>query len=459
METETLILGAGPTGLGAAHRLAELGYTDWEIIERGTQVGGLAATVTDEQGFRWDRGGHVMFSHYPYFDELVETMLRGDYDQHVREAWVWLLDRFVPYPFQNNIHRLPPDAFIDCLMGIIDAQRRTLPRRDFAEYIAAVFGAGINAHFMGPYNAKVWAHPLEMMGTSWLGERVPTVDVRRILEHHLTDRDDVTWGPNDTFKFPLLGTGMLYERIAAALPKSVHFEHTVVSIDVRSRTVTFADSTTANYEELVSTIPLTELVRSIPDAPAEVVAALDGLHHTSGIFVGIGIDEPTESRRCWVYFPEPEIPFYRVTYLSNYSSAMTPRPDQFSLLAEVAVSPHRPDTRDVVDRTIDGMVRAGLLTPEQVATKIVSRHVDRVTYSYPVPTLARDRALAIIQPWLMQHRIHSRGRFGAWRYEIGNTDHAVMMGVELADHLVDGVAETTWGLVPGDDAELAAPEG
>ena len=58
----------------------------------------------------------------------------------------------------------------------------------------------------------------------------------------------------------------------------------------------------------------------------------------------------------------------------------------------------------------------------------------------------------MIQPWLADHGIHSRGRFGAWRYEIGNTDHSVMMGVELADRLVTGTPETTWALLPGEEA-------
>ena len=110
MTGQITILGAGPTGLGAAYRLAELGHDDWDIYERTDHVGGLASSYTDEHGFIWDHGGHVMFSHYTYFDDLVEKMLRGDYDQHMREAWVWMYGRFVPYPFQNNIHRLPPDV-------------------------------------------------------------------------------------------------------------------------------------------------------------------------------------------------------------------------------------------------------------------------------------------------------------------------------------------------------------
>jgi len=132
---------------------------------------------------------------------------------------------------------------------------------------------------------------------------------------------------------------------------------------------------------------------------------------------------------------------------------VTPGPGHFSLLAEVSSSAFRQEcSEDVVDRTIRGMVASKLLTPEQAEGKIVSRQLLRVPYSYPVPTLERDHALGVIQPWLMANHVYSRGRFGAWRYEIGNTDHSVMMGVEVADHLVCGKEETTWALLPGEEA-------
>lgn len=454
MNEHVVILGAGPTGLGAAYRLAEIGHPSWEIYERTSHVGGLAASYHDSEGFIWDHGGHVMFSHYNYFDNLVEKMLRGDYDQHMREAWVWIYDRFVPYPFQNNIHRLPKEAFLDCIMGIVEAQRRALPSATFAQWVQAVFGEGIARHFMLPYNFKVWAHPLEMMATQWQGDRIPSVDLRRILQNHLDDRDDVSWGPNNKFKFPLLGTGMLYERIAEALPKSVHFHKEAVTISAQYHTITFADGSRARYDRLVSTLPIVELLKRIPDCPTSLLVAAHDLHHTEGFFVGIGIADPCPSTKCWMYFPEPDTPFYRVTYLSNYSSQMTPGPGHFSLLAEISASPYkeeRPD--DMIDRTIRGMVRAKLLTQDQAERKIVSKQLLRVPYSYPVPTLGRDSALEVIQPWLMEHGIYSRGRFGAWRYEIGNTDHSVMQGVELADFLTAATPEITWSLIPGEEAK------
>src|SRR2546423_1483861 len=93
-----LIIGAGPTGLGAAYRLKELGVNDFRILEGSNHVGGLASTFRDPQGFLWDVGGHVQFSHYSYFDRLMELALGADgWLRHERESWIWIRERFIPY--------------------------------------------------------------------------------------------------------------------------------------------------------------------------------------------------------------------------------------------------------------------------------------------------------------------------------------------------------------------------
>jgi len=76
--------------------------------------------------------------------------------------------------------------------------------------------------------------------------------------------------------------------------------------------------------------------------------------------------------------------------------------------------------------------------------RVVSRYSRIVGYSYPIPTLDRDRALDILQPALLEKGIYSRGRFGAWRYEIGNMDHSVMMGVEAVNHILNGEPEAVF---------------
>src|SRR4051812_9931965 len=145
-----VIIGAGPTGLGAGYRLQELGYEDWVILEGSDRVGGLATSFTDEAGFTYDIGGHVMFSHYRYYDDLVDKLMDGDYTELNREAWVWMEGRFIPYPFQNNIRTLDRQTVFDCVAGLIRAQREVHDPQNFAEWVQATMGPGIAEHFMIP---------------------------------------------------------------------------------------------------------------------------------------------------------------------------------------------------------------------------------------------------------------------------------------------------------------------
>jgi hypothetical protein len=76
--TRLLIVGAGPSGLGAAHRCLELGIDDWLVVDQASTAGGLAGSVLDEHGFTWDMGGHVQFSHYQSFDDYMVRALGSD---------------------------------------------------------------------------------------------------------------------------------------------------------------------------------------------------------------------------------------------------------------------------------------------------------------------------------------------------------------------------------------------
>ncbi len=79
---------------------------------RGAQVdeaGGLACTDVTPEGFLFDMGGHVIFSHYRYFDELLDTSVGSGSDKWntlERVSYVWIKGRWVAYPFQNNISAL-----------------------------------------------------------------------------------------------------------------------------------------------------------------------------------------------------------------------------------------------------------------------------------------------------------------------------------------------------------------
>jgi len=440
-----VIIGAGPTGLGAGYRLQELGYDDWVILEASDRVGGLATSFTDDAGFTYDIGGHVMFSHYQYYDDLVAKLMGGDYTELQREAWIWMEDRFIPYPFQNNIKDLDRETVFECVMGVLEAQRSASTPTNFAEWVQATMGPGIARHFMLPYNFKVWATPPELMNFVWIGERVSVVDIEGVLRNVVLDEPQVSWGPNNTFRYPLRGgTGFLYESLRNYVEDHLQLETPVACVDVHEKVVRTADGASHPYDVLLNTMPLNRLVGSMHGAPDAVRSAADDLVWSGSHIVGVGIDRPADSTKNWIYFPEPDVPFYRVTYLSNYSPYITPEPDQTLLLTETSHSSFKPeDASTIVERVIDGLVATRLMDEDDRGRVVTTWHC-APEMSYPVPSVGRDAALGTIQPWLREQGICSRGRFGAWLYEIGNMDHSAMQGVEFVDHVLDGEPETVW---------------
>ena len=440
-----VIIGAGPTGLAAGYRLRELGHTNFVMLEAREKVGGLASSETSPNGFVYDIGGHVLFSHYEYFDKLFDKLLGDEYQLLLRESWVWMCDRFLPYPFQNNIKYLPREVALECLMGLIEAQREPLDLarfRNFEELIYGVFGKGIAKYFMMPYNFKVWAHPPAMMNKEWIGERVSVVDIARVLGNVVLDRDDAGWGPNSTFKYPRHGgTGGLFARMQPYVQDNLRLESPVAGVDIEAKEVLLRDGSRERYDMLLSTMPLDLLVQSMSsgEVPPVVREQAARLRHSGSHIVGVGLEQPAPSKKCWMYYPEGSSPFYRVTYLSNYSPEVVPDASRnYSLLAEISHSEFKPDDRDtVIERTVQGMVNTQLLKDADRADIVDTFLIER-DYTYPTPSLERDPALAVLHPWLESRDIYSRGRFGAWRYEVGNMDHSVAQGVEWVNRVIQG---------------------
>jgi protoporphyrinogen oxidase len=440
MELDIVILGAGPAGLGAGYRAAQGGGDrSWRIFEATGSVGGLSASRRDENGFTWDLGGHVIFSKDKLFNSVVDSALGDDALTHDRFAFIRMMERFIPFPLQNNIHRLPKDAMEECLAGMVEASSRngdggeTDGARNFYEWIEARLGRGLAKHFMWPYNRKVWDFPIEEMGYGWIDERVSLPDIDKVRRAVETGEDETGWGGNATFRFPRRGgTGGLFEKIAEPFADSILFGHEAVKVDPIDRVVTFGNGERARYKKLITTVPLDRLIKEqIVSPPAETLMRAEELKSNAGWMVGIGIGRKIEEKRCWVYFPENNGPFYRVTYFSNYSPENLPDSrSQSSFLCEISVGPGGDYPEEIViEETLRGLIGTGLLEPSD-RELVVSTWKERLPYSYPIPTIGRDAALTVIQKYLKSAGIYSVGRFGGWRYEEGNMDHSFLAGVE-----------------------------
>jgi protoporphyrinogen oxidase len=451
MQVEYVIIGAGPTGLGAARRLAELGCRSFVVLEKNAYAGGLAASFKDAKGYTWDIGGHVVFSHYEYFDRLLDELLGDGQLRHQRKAFVRACGSWVPYPFQNNIRHLPREVRWECVRGLLPGNRPEGRPENFRQWIHGMFGEGIANAFLWPYNFKVWAIDPAYMGTSWVGERVSVIGLEAVLRNIILERDEVGWGPNSTFAFPAQGgTGEIFRRMALPLAGHIRYGCGAATIDAAKKTVTTDAGEEIAYGALLNTAPLDLLLTNqLAGAPDALREAAGRLKHNGVYVAGVGakgraLFNGAEDDRCWMYFPEDDCPFYRATNFHNYAPSNVPGsdPDRAALMCETSYSGHKPeDLSGLMERSIKGLDTVGLLAKN---AQVESRFELNVDYGYPVPCLERDQALRTIQPWLEASGIFSRGRFGGWKYEVANMDHSVMQGVEWAERMITKEPEKTY---------------
>lgn len=442
-----IIIGAGPTGLGAAWRLDEKKHANWHLYEQRSHAGGLASSYQDNKGFWWDFGGHVQFSHYWYFDTVMRKVLGNQWNAIERESWIWILNRFIPYPFQNNIHRLPKRQLLTCLEGLLENAINPSKKKpkNFEDWILQSFGRGIADIFLLPYNFKVWAHHPRMMSHSWVGERVATVDLERIISNIAHNTDDVSWGPNSTFKFPKKGgTGAIWKALANKLPQQrISYNKQVVHIDAKKKMIHFVDGEITRYDKLINTMPLDTLVKI--STLHSLKPSTHKLKYSSVHVVGLGLKGKRPAHlntKCWMYFPENDSPFFRATIFSNYAKANVPQPEkQWSLMLEVSESRYKPvNHARVIDNVVQGALNTKLIESKK---DIVSTWYRREQHGYPTPSQERDTTTFPLLAKLERYDIYSRGRFGAWRYEVANQDHAMMQGVEVVDRLLTQKKEMT----------------
>jgi len=274
-----------------------------------------------------------------------------------------------------------------------------------------------------------------------------------VLRNVVDKKDTLGWGPNAVFRFPVYGgTGSIWKALYNKLPSErVFLGKKVTSVDVAKRTIHFSDGSSDQYDRWISTLPLDTLLLMIrhDDAsdPEKFSKYAKDFVHSSTHVVGIGLEGPQPEElktKCWMYFPESDCNFYRVTVFSNHSPNNVPNQErgQWSLICEVSERyPKVVDHDTIIEECIQGCFNTKLISSENT---IVSKWKKRLEHGYPTPFVGRDELLGKVQPLIRKENILSRGRFGGWKYEVGNQDHSMMQGVEAVDAALFGAEEITY---------------
>jgi protoporphyrinogen oxidase len=425
-----VILGGGLTGISTAVHLR----APWVLFERDERLGGHART-DQREGFRFDKTGHWLHLRDPAVKQMVDELLPGQMVPIARRARIFSHGVLTRYPFQANLHGLPPEVVKECLLGVIEAKIKsavvaaTPPAApdepaDFEAYCLRHFGAGISKHFMIPYNEKIWGvHPREITA-AWSSRFVPVPNLEQVIAGAV-GAGPAEMGYNQSFLYPKTGgietfTRALQTRMAGG---QVHTRADPDTIDWRRREVVVGGERIP-YRALVATIPLPELLKRMPELPPEIEAEVARLRCTTLRYLNIGARGKPREDWHWIYVPEKRYPFYRVNVFSNAISSMAPEGCS-SICVEMA--DRGPITEASLRDTTAALVAAGAL---RSASDVVFTEGKQIEYAYVVFDQHYYQATRAIFAFLEGSGIYPRGRYGAWTYNA--MEDCVLAGRDVA---------------------------
>jgi protoporphyrinogen oxidase len=455
--SSTVIIGAGPAGLTAAYEAAKRGRKT-EVFEQDNIVGGLSRTLSFK-GYRFDLGGHRFFTKSSLVRRIWNEILEDDLLERERCSRIYYNNKFFSYPLR------PLEALVN--LGPVEASRIALSflaariwpdpvERTFEQWISNRFGHRLFEIFFKTYTEKVWGMACSEISADWAAQRIKNLDLLRAVKvavfGQTVDHGLVTT-LIDRFQYPRFGPGMMWEVCSdrlEGLGSAVHLNRGVQKLVhsggrvERLEVSTGGDETrSVAVDQVISTMPLGELIRCLePSPPERVLAMADRLRYRDFLTVGLIVSRPDVFPDNWIYVHSPDVRVGRVQNFKNWSPEMVPDASMTSLGLEYFVN--RGDElwsasdRELVDLGTRELAHLGLISPEEVEDGVVFR----VPKAYPIYDSAYRYSVAALRRYLAGFdNLQTIGRNGMHRYN--NQDHSMLAGV-LAARNLGGETHDVW---------------
>ena len=444
IKTKTLILGAGPAGLACAMELYRSSHT-FTVVEKDKQVGGLAKTYRFGK-FRTDNGPHRFFSQNKFLYGFIEDLLKEKWIKVNRLTRFYVNGKFYLYPvdWKNVFHNLGVAGTTKILVDFVLGKLKFINKkpRNFEDYALSTFGKSLAQLNVFNFNEKIWGLPVGQLSVDWATQRIKDLTLTSLIKNMVLKKQ----GPKtlvDQFYYPALGTGLIYEEIAKKLVRNplnkILLSTEPVLLVHQNKVIKEAVLTNGKrikFDNLVSSIPIKRLVSILsPKAPETVMQALVRLKLRSQVYLFLTINKEKISDDQWIYFPDRNIPFARVSEMRNFSGLMSPK-GKTSLFIEFFCwegdNIWIMDKKSLFDLTIAHLEKLGFVKRSEVIDYYLLRQKD----SYPVYDLSYKKYLKIINDYLAKFsNLIYIGRPGRFKYT--NQDHSLEMGIIAARSIIE----------------------
>lgn len=418
------IIGGGLSGVSLQHFL----QGPSEILEKESRVGGLCRTF-ERDGFRYDLGGHILFSKDEAAMAVIRAILADNLHGRRRENKILFNGRYVKYPFENDLGALDKQDIFECLMGYLDNHNPS--PTNFKEWMYYTFGNGIAEKYLLPYNAKIWKMDPSEMSMEWV-ERVPRPPMQDVVKSAL---GIATEGYVHQLQFLYPAAGGIESLVHAFRSPDAAL---VTGYEVRSIRKQGSDWVVSDghsprtYRRLVATSPLTQLVGMLEGVPAEVLDAAAKLRFNAVRVVLIGVNNASLMDKSAIYIPDPAMATHRVCFMGYFSGANVPA-GRSSLIAEVTTHEgtalHGASDAALTEMLVGQLDKAGILH----AKDVVTTDVTNCPFGYVVYDHPYSRNVKIVRDYVRGLGIELHGRFAEFDYI--NMDEVIRRSIRLAGQL------------------------
>ena len=455
---KAIIVGAGPAGLTAAYELAKARERVLVLESDPEYVGGISRTVA-YRGFRFDIGGHRFFSKSQEVEDLWSEILGRDLLERPRSSKIYYHRQFYSYPLKplEALRKLGFRESCRCLSSFLVARMR--PNRNpqsFEDWVVNQFGRRLFRIFFKTYTEKIWGMRCQDISADWAAQRIKGLSLGSAIKNGLRRkgalpaRSEVVKTLIDTFRYPRLGPGMMWETCARkvrALGSEVLLDQTVTAMRFDRAAGSWTVSTRNAAGQLreycaphaISSMPLRHLVRQVePRLPVDILRAAEALRYRDFVTVGLILRERNRFTDNWIYIHDPEVKVGRIQNYKAWSPEMVPHADYcnygleyFCFEGDGLWEASDPELVALAKKELQQMK---LATIEDVVDGCVIRQPK----AYPVYDESYKKNVAIIRAALEVHcqNLHVVGRNGMHKYN--NQDHAMMTALLTARNILAG---------------------